>query len=55
MHFPGKLSKGPRGQESGAEVRYLPMRIHPKSCRIFPLKAVTTLRSGSRKGAGGAQ
>ena len=32
----------------------LSMRIHPKSCRIFPIKVETTLRDGSRKGAIGA-
>ena len=33
--------------ESVAGVTYLSMRIHPKSCHIFPLKAETTLLSGS--------
>ena len=40
--------------ESPAGVRYLSMRIHLKSCRIFPLKIFTTLLNGSRKGAVGA-
>ena len=29
---------------------YLSMRMHPKSCPIFPLKVVATLLSRSRKG-----
>ena len=33
--------------ESTAVVTYLSMRIHPKSCRIFPLKVETALLSGS--------
>ena len=37
--------------ESTALVRLLSMRIHWKSCSIFPLKVATTLLSGSRKGA----
>ena len=32
----------------------LSMRIHPKGCRIFPLKVETILLGGSRKGAIGA-
>ena len=40
--------------ESTARVTYLSMRIHPKSCRIFPLKVSATLLNGSRKGAVGA-
>ena len=32
---------------------YVFMRIHPKSCCISPLKAATTLLSGSCKGAVG--
>ena len=40
--------------ESTAGVTYLSMRIHPKSCRIFPLKVSATLLNGSRKGAVGA-
>ena len=40
--------------ESAAGVTYLSMRIHPKSCRIFPLKVSATLLNGSRKGAVGA-
>ena len=38
---------------SVARVMYLSMRIHPKSCHIFPLKVTTTLLYGSRKGAVG--
>ena len=38
-------------EESDAGVTYLSMRIHPKSCRIVPLKVPTTLLSGSRKSA----
>ena len=37
-----------------AGVTYLSMRIHAKSCRIFPLKVPATLLNGSRKGAVGA-
>ena len=40
--------------ESAAGITYLSMRIHPKSCRIFPLKVSATLLNGSRKGAVGA-
>ena len=40
--------------DSAAGVTYLSMRIHPKSCRIIPLKVVTTLLIGSRKDAVGA-
>ena len=41
-------------EESAAGVTYLSMRIHPKSCHIFPLKVSATLLNGSRKGAVGA-
>ena len=40
--------------ESTAGVTYLSMRIHPKSCCIFPLKVSATLLNGSRKDAVGA-
>ena len=40
--------------ESAAGVTYLSMRIHPKSCSIFPLKVSATLLNGSRKGVVGA-
>ena len=40
--------------ESAAGVMCLSIRIHPKSCCIFPLKVAATLLSGSRKGAVGA-
>ena len=40
--------------DSASEDMYLSMRIHPKSCLIFPLKVATTLLSGSRKGTVGA-
>ena len=40
--------------ESGAAVTYLSMRIHPKSCYIFPPKVSATLLNGSRKGGVGA-
>ena len=36
-------------------VTYLSMRIHQKSCCIFPQNVAATLLSGSRKGAVGAQ
>ena len=49
MHFAGKFSRGPWVQESTARVMYLSMRIHPKSCYIFPIKVAATLLSGSRK------
>ena len=41
--------------ESAAGVTYLSMRIHLKSCGIFPLKLSATLLIGSRKGAVGAK
>ena len=41
-------------RESAAGVTYLSMRIHPKSCCIFPLKVSATLLNGSRKGTVGA-
>ena len=41
--------------ESAAGVTYLSIRIHLKSCCIFPLKVSATLLNGSRKGAVGAQ
>ena len=40
--------------ESVAGVIDLPMRIHLKICRIFPLKVSVTLLNGSRKGGIGA-
>ena len=40
--------------DSTAGVMYLPMRVHQKKFDIFPRKVVTTLHSGSRKGATGA-
>ena len=36
--------------ESIAGVTYLSMIIHPKNCRIFPLKESATLLNASRKG-----
>ena len=41
-------------RESGAGVTYISMRIHLKSCHIFPLKVSATLPNSSRKGAVGA-
>ena len=41
--------------ESAGGVTYLSMRIHLKSCPIFPLKVSATLLNGSRKGVVGAQ
>ena len=35
--------------ESATGVTYLSMRIHPTSCRIFPLKVSATVLNGSRK------
>ena len=51
-HFAGKFSKRPGFQERGraAGVTYLSMRVHPKSCHIFPPRVATALLSGSRKG-----
>ena len=49
MHFARKFSRWRRVQESVAGVTYLSMRMHPKNCRIFPLKVATTLLSGSRR------
>ena len=40
--------------ESAAGVTYLSMRIHLKSCCIFPVKVSATLLNGSMKGAVGA-
>ena len=40
--------------ERTAGLTYLSMRIHSKSCRIFPLKVSATLLNGSRKGTVGA-
>ena len=40
--------------ESAAGVTYVSMRIHSKSCCIFPLKVFATLLNGSRKDAVGA-
>ena len=37
--------------KTAAGVTYPSMRIHPKSCCIFPLKITATLLSGSTKGA----
>ena len=54
------LHISPENSEEGLGSRreccwhYVSMRIHPKSCRIFPLKVAATLLSGSRKGATGA-
>ena len=41
--------------ESTAGVTYLSMRIHLKSCCIFPIKVSATLLNGLRKGTVGAQ
>ena len=40
--------------ESAAGVTDLSMRIHRKSCFLFPLKFATTLLSGSKKAIVGA-
>ena len=40
--------------ESAAKARYLSLRIHPKSCCIFPLKITATYLSGSGKDTVGA-
>ena len=53
MHFARKISRRPQVQESTAGITHLSMRMHPKNCRIFPLKVATTLLSGSRKGTTG--
>ena len=45
---------GNSARENAAGVTYLSMRIHQKSCPIFPLKVSATLLNGSRKGAVGA-
>ena len=52
MHFAVNSAQGLG--ESTVRVKYLSMRIHPKSCCFFPLKIVATLLSGSRKGSFGA-
>ena len=46
------LENSARGSAAG--VRYLSIRIHPKSCHIFLLKVSATLLNGSRKDAVGA-
>ena len=46
-----------RGSDPGHSadgVTYLSIKIHPKSCCIFPLKVAATLLNGLRKGAVGA-
>ena len=40
--------------ESAIGIAYLSVRIHLKSCHIFPQKVPTTICSGSRKGRVGA-
>ena len=41
--FCWKIQHGASGlEESTAGVTYLSIRIHPKSCHIFPLKVETT-------------
>ena len=53
--FCRKIQQGGSGpRESAAGVTYLSLRIHPKNCRIFPLKVARTLLSGSREGTVGA-
>ena len=52
--FCWKFSRRPWAQESAAGTTYMPLRIRPKSCYIFPLKVAATLLSGSGKGAVGA-
>ena len=46
------LPENSAGQRT-AGVTYLPMRIHLKSCCIFPLNISATLLNGSRKGTAG--
>ena len=57
MYFAGKFSIGPLVQELGIGVigaAYRSIKIHQKSCHIFPQKVAATLVNGSRKGAVGA-
>ena len=51
LHILAENSAG----ESAAGVTYPSMRIHSKSCCIFPLKVSATLLNGSRKGAVGTE
>ena len=46
-------AEGLRSRRERCWGTYLSMRIHPKSCHIFPLKVAATLLSGSRKGTVG--
>ena len=48
-HFAEVQQKASGPGESAVGVANLSMRIHPKSCHIFPLKVATTLLSVSRK------
>ena len=50
MRFAGNSAEG-LGSWSSAGVTYLSLRMHLKSCHIFPLKVAATLLSGSMKGA----
>ena len=44
-----KFSRGPPVQESAAGAMYLSLRIHPKICRISPLKVAATVLSVQEK------
>ena len=47
--FCWKIQQRASGPGDGAAaVTYLSMRIHPKSCHIFPLKVAATLLNSSR-------
>ena len=54
MHFAGKFNRASGAEGSAFGVADLSMRIHPKSCSVFPKKVAANLLSGSRKGAVGA-
>ena len=51
MHFAGNSAEGLGSRRGRCWARYLSLRIHPKTCCIFPLKVAATLLSGSGKGA----
>ena len=53
IYFVGNSSKG-QGSRREHYWGHISMRIHPRSCHIFPQKVATTLHSGSRKGTVGA-
>ena len=53
MYFAGNSAQG-LGSRREHFWHHVSLRIHPKSCRIFPLKLAATVLSGSGKGEIGA-